>query len=168
MLNSIKVNLTCNVPQHLRDDLVALVGSQNAFHDCQDIVRRPGEYEDQQDGRQSLGRLPLLPLLLGRLLQFVLPWQGGGGGGGCVGLADALDIPHNRNNNKSAANSRISRAIAFITFLEINQHFSPDYLYNSQPNFNRLMLVLRRNKKFMLSLLHTLRNSLIITKLPQY
>ena len=90
------INLTGDVPQHLRDDLVALVGSQNAFHDCQDIVRRPGEYEDQEDGRQSLGRLPLLPLLLGRLLQFVLPREGGGGGDG-VGLADALDIPRNTN-----------------------------------------------------------------------
>ena len=75
MRNTRKITLTGDVPQHLRDDLVALVGSQNAFHDCQDIVRRPGEYEDQQDGRQSLGRLPLLPLLLGRLLQLVLPWQ---------------------------------------------------------------------------------------------
>ena len=106
MYQSIRVNLTCDVPQHPRDDLVALLRPQDALHDGQDVVRRPGEYEDQQDGGQGLGRLPLLPLLLGRLLQFVLPWQRGGGGGGGVGLADALDVPHNRNNNKSAPNSR--------------------------------------------------------------
>ena len=89
-------NLTGDVPQHPRDYLVTLLGSQNAFHDGQNIVGSPGEYEDQQDGRQSLGRLPLLPLLLGRLLQFVLPRERGGRGGRC-GLADALDVPRNTN-----------------------------------------------------------------------
>ena len=96
MYQSIRVNLTCDVPQHPRDDLVALLRPQDALHDGQDVVRRPGEYEDQQDGGQGLGRLPLLSLLLGRLLQFVLPREGGGGGDG-VGLADALDIPRNTN-----------------------------------------------------------------------
>ena len=56
-------NLTGDVPQHPRDYLVTLLGSQNAFHDGQNIVGSPGEYEDQQDGGQSLGRLPL-PLRL--------------------------------------------------------------------------------------------------------
>ena len=92
MLNSRKVNLTRNVPQHLRDDLVALVGAQDALHDGQDVVGRPGEDEDQQDGRQGLGRLPLLPLLLGGLLELVLPWQRTGGQDS-GGLADTLHIP---------------------------------------------------------------------------
>lgn len=80
-----------DVPHHLRDH-VALVLAQDGLHDGQHVVRGPGQDEDQQDGGQRLGRLPLLPLLLRGLLQFVLAREGAGRGSGAR-VADALHIP---------------------------------------------------------------------------
>ena len=85
-----------DVPHHLRDDFVALSGSEDALHHCQHVVWSPGEYEDQQNGGERLGRLPLLPLLLRGLLEFVLPGQGAGGGG--AHLAHALHVPAHTDN----------------------------------------------------------------------
>ena len=80
-----------DVPHHLRDH-VALVLAQDGLHDGQHVVRGPGQDEDQQDGGQRLGRLPLLPLLLRGLLQFVLAREGAGRDSGAR-VADALHIP---------------------------------------------------------------------------
>ena len=69
---------------------LALLGPKDTLHDGEDIVRSPGQDEHQEDGREGLGRLPLLPLLLCRLLHLVLPWQRAGGQTGWLG--DALHI----------------------------------------------------------------------------
>ena len=61
------------------DIYLAGFGPQDSLHDGEHVVGRPGEEEDKEDEGECLGRLPLLPLLLRGLLQFVLPGQGAGG-----------------------------------------------------------------------------------------
>ena len=78
--------LTEPIKENVKNYL-ALLRPKDTLHDGEDIVWSPGQDEHQQDGWESLGRLPLLPLLLCRLLHLVLPWQRAGGQTGWLGHA---------------------------------------------------------------------------------